>query len=165
MLHLQTLTMKNRVNIIGAGISGLCVGCYLQMNGFEVQIFEKHSIPGGLCTSWKKGEYTVDGSIHWILGSNDKDGFFDMWNEILDVKKIPFYNHEIRLTLEVKKHADKYGSKTFILYTNLERLQSYMLDLSPEDEVVIRRFIQDIRDLQQFRFPPILDKLPFFHYM
>jgi phytoene dehydrogenase-like protein len=162
VLHLQPLSMKKRVNIIGAGISGLCAGCYLQMNGFEVQIFEKHSIPGGLCTSWKKGEYTVDGSIHWILGSDDKDGFFDMWNEILDVKKIPFYNHEIRLTLEVKQHADKYGSKTFILYTNLDKLQAYMLDLSPEDEHVICRFIQDIRDLQQFRVPPIMDKLPFF---
>ncbi|MBK6986448.1 MAG: NAD(P)/FAD-dependent oxidoreductase [Bacteroidetes bacterium] len=32
------------------------------MNDFETQIFEKHSIPGGLCTSWQNGEYTIDGS-------------------------------------------------------------------------------------------------------
>lgn len=154
--------MKKKVNIIGAGISGLCAGCYLQMNGFEVEIFEKHSIPGGLCTSWKKGDFTVDGSIHWILGSDDKDGFFDMWNEILDVKSIPFHNHDVRLTLEVKNNADKYGSKVFILYTNLERLKDYMLDLSPEDAKPIHRFIRDIRLLQQFRVPPLMDKLPFF---
>ena len=165
VLHLQPLFMKKKINIIGAGVSGLCAGCYLQMNGFEVQIFEKHSIPGGLCTSWKKGEYTVDGSIHWVLGSDDKDGFFDMWNEIIDVKSIPFHNHDIRLSLEVKKHANKYGSKTFVMYTNLDKLRDYMLDLSPEDAKTIHSFIHDIRLLQQFRVPPLMDKLPFFQSM
>ena len=48
------LESKPKINIIGAGISGLCAGCYLQMNGFETHIFEKHDIPGGLCTSWEK---------------------------------------------------------------------------------------------------------------
>ncbi|MBL0079267.1 MAG: NAD(P)/FAD-dependent oxidoreductase [Bacteroidetes bacterium] len=49
-----------KINIIGAGISGLSAGCYLQMNGFETEIFEKHTIPGGLCTSWNK-KFLVDG--------------------------------------------------------------------------------------------------------
>ena len=152
--------MKKRVNIIGAGISGLCAACYLQMNGFEVNVFEKHSIPGGLCTSWQNGEYTVDGSIHWVLGSDDKDGFFDMWNEIIDVKKIQFHNHDVRMTLEVKNNKNKYGSNVFVFYTNLDKLQSYMLDLSPEDETLIKKIIKDIRVLQQFRVPPNMDKLP-----
>ncbi len=70
------MTQKKTINIIGAGISGLTAGCYLQMNGFETQIFEKHSIPGGLCTSWKKGDYTIDGCVHWILGSDKGSGFY-----------------------------------------------------------------------------------------
>lgn len=153
--------MTKKINIIGAGISGLCAGCYLQMNGFDTQIFEKHAIPGGLCTSWKKGDYTIDGSVHWILGSDEKDGFYDMWTEILDLKKIPFHNHEIRMVLEVEKNTNKYGEKSFVFYTNLDRLQAYMIDLSKEDEKVIKKFISDIRDLQQFRVPPIFDPLPF----
>jgi len=28
-----------------------------------------HSLPGGLCTSWKRGEYTIDGCLHWLSGS------------------------------------------------------------------------------------------------
>lgn len=52
---------KITVNIIGAGISGLTTGCYLQMNGFETRIYEKHSVPGGLCTSWEKNGFTIDG--------------------------------------------------------------------------------------------------------
>ena len=78
---------KLKINIIGAGISGLSAGSYLQMNGFETQIFEKHSIPGGLCTSWKNGEYTIDGSIHWILGSNKGSGFYKTDSRAATVKK------------------------------------------------------------------------------
>ena len=36
------MQQKIKINIIGAGISGLSAGSYLQMNGFETQIFEKH---------------------------------------------------------------------------------------------------------------------------
>ena len=151
---------KIKVNIIGAGVSGLCAGSYLQMNGFDVEIFEKHSIPGGLCTSWKKGDYTVDGSIRWVLGTDKGSGFYSMWSELLDLKKIPFHHHEERICLEVKEHKNKYGSSIFHLYNNLDRLQAYMLDLAPEDEKIIRRFINDIRVLQDFDLPPVMDKLP-----
>ncbi|HMN32107.1 MAG TPA: NAD(P)/FAD-dependent oxidoreductase [Chitinophagaceae bacterium] len=153
--------MKKKINIIGAGISGLCAGCYLQMNGFETQIFEKHSMSGGLCTSWEKQGYTIDCSVHWILGSTEKNGFFDMWNEILDMEKIDFHNHEVRLALEVKENTNKYGNKSFLLYTNLDRLQKYMLDIAPEDKKVIQLFIKNIRKLQAFKVPPMMDKLPF----
>lgn len=148
-----------KVNIIGAGISGLSAGCYLQMNGFETQIFEKHSIPGGLCTSWKKGEYTFDGCVHWILGSDKGSSFHKMWSEILDMDKIPFHNHDIRLELEIKT-PNKYGEKVFKLYTNLDQLQAYLLDLSPEDEKQIKAFIKPMRVMQKFDLPPVMDPLP-----
>ena len=134
------MQQKPTINIIGAGISGLSAGCYLQMNGFETQIFEKHSI----------------GSIHWILGSNEGSGFHKMWSELIDMKKVPFHNHDIRLHVDLKNNADKYGNKTFKLYTNLDKLRDYMLDLSPEDKDVINEVIQDIRNLQQFELPPVM---------
>ena len=154
------MTQKKTINIIGAGISGLTAGCYLQMNGFETQIFEKHSIPGGLCTSWKKGDYTIDGCVHWILGSDKGSGFYTMWSEILELETIPFYHHEVRIHVEVKNNTDKYGSKLFKFYTNLNQLQAYMIDLAPEDEKVTKAFINDIRVLQEFELPPVIDKLP-----
>ncbi|NMC56517.1 MAG: NAD(P)/FAD-dependent oxidoreductase, partial [Eubacteriaceae bacterium] len=51
---------KKSVLIIGAGIAGLCAGCYAQMNGYESKIYEMHSLPGGLCTSWNRKNYTID---------------------------------------------------------------------------------------------------------
>ena len=150
-----------KINIIGGGASGLCAGIYLQLNGFDVHIFEKHSIPGGLCTSWHKGEYTFDGCVHWILGSDKGSSFNIMWNEILDMKKIPFHNHDVRMHIDVKENADKYGSKTFTLYTNVDRLEKYMIDLSPEDTAVIKKFSKSIRLMQTFDLPPVMDDLPF----
>lgn len=150
-----------RILIVGAGLSGLCAGCYLQQNGFDVEIFEKHSIPGGLCTSWKKGDYLIDGSIHWILGSDKGSGFYKMWAELIDLRQVAFYNHTDRIVLEVEKNVNKYGDNRFVVYTDLEKFKSYLLDLAPEDKKPIHRLIQDIRDLQAFELPPVLDPLPF----
>lgn len=154
-----------KVSIIGAGMSGLTAGCYLQMNGFETEIFEKHSIPGGLCTSWHKDGYTIDGCAHWILGTDSGSSFHKLWSEILDMKKLEFVNHEVRIEVEVKKTKDKYGSNVFKLYTNLNQLEKYLLDLSPEDEKPIKELIKSMRVMQKFDLPPIMDDLPFFQSM
>ena len=39
-MHVDVRVMK-RVKIAGAGIAGLSVGCYLQMNGYDTRIFER----------------------------------------------------------------------------------------------------------------------------
>ncbi len=151
---------KPKISIIGAGVSGLTTGCYLQMNGFETQIFEKHNLPGGLCTNWQKGEYTFDGSVHWILGSDKGSGFYYLWSELLQLDKIPFHNHKVRLEVEVLKNSDKYGSKRFRLFTNLVELQAYIDDIAPEDSAVFRKFIKKVKVLQEFDAPPLMEKLP-----
>jgi phytoene dehydrogenase-like protein len=60
--------------VIGAGIAGLATGCYGQMNGYRTRIFEMHTLPGGLCTSWKRRGYTFDGCIHWLIGAGPGSG-------------------------------------------------------------------------------------------
>jgi len=51
------------------------------MNGYETEIYEAHSIPGGLCTSWKRGGYTIDGCLQWLTGSGPGNGFYRFWKE------------------------------------------------------------------------------------
>jgi len=29
-----------------------------------------HDKPGGLCTSWKRKGFKIDGCIHWLVGSS-----------------------------------------------------------------------------------------------
>ena len=71
--------MAKSVIIIGAGIAGLSAGCYLQMNGYDTEVYEAHSQPGGLCTAWKRQGYTFDLCIHWLGGSGSAGAFHGMW--------------------------------------------------------------------------------------
>lgn len=149
-----------KVNIIGAGISGLSIGSYLQMNGFETEIFEKHDKAGGLCTSWKNGDYTFDGSIHWLLGSGACSPFYQLWSELIDMDSIRFVNHELRADIEVKDHTNIMGSKVFHLYTNLDRLENYCISIAPEDSQTIHKLIRSIRKIQHYEIPPMIKSVP-----
>ena len=60
---------ERTIIIIGASIGGLAAGCYGQMNGYRTQIFELHTLPGGLCTSLKRTGYAFDSCIHWLIGA------------------------------------------------------------------------------------------------
>ncbi len=149
-----------KINIIGAGIAGLSTGCYLQMNGFETEIFEKHSHAGGLCTSWKRGDFTFDGCIHWVLGSNPSNPFYLLWSELIDMSSIEFKNHELMMDVEVKDTFDLNGGNVFHLYTDLNRLSDYMIDLAPEDSTLIKKLIQSMRKIQGYEIPPMIKSVP-----
>ncbi len=82
--------MSKKVIIIGAGIAGLSAGCYLQLNGYDTEIFELHNLPGGLCTSWKRGNYIFDGCIRWVVGSGPANNYYHLWDELIDMKTLKF---------------------------------------------------------------------------
>jgi phytoene dehydrogenase-like protein len=127
--------------IIGAGIAGLSAGCYLQISGFQTQIFETHSIPGGLLTGWTRNGYNIDGCIHGFLGSSKKHPYYHMWNEIIPMDDIQFIDYE---KMYVFMFEDE---KEFSIYANLNRFQEYLLEISPEDSTPIKEFVNDTRAL------------------
>jgi len=45
-------------------MGGLSAGVYGQLNCYDTQIFESHSLPGGQCTAWKRNGYTFDVCKH-----------------------------------------------------------------------------------------------------
>ncbi|RME34100.1 MAG: NAD(P)/FAD-dependent oxidoreductase [Thermoflexia bacterium] len=73
---------KRSVIIIGAGVAGLSAGRYAQMYGYQSHIFEMHTLPGGLCTSWQRKGYTIDGCIHWLVGSSPSSPLYPLWEEV-----------------------------------------------------------------------------------
>ena len=50
-----------KIIVVGAGISGLTAAVYLQRSGFDVTLYEQHTIPGGLSTSWKRKGFFFEG--------------------------------------------------------------------------------------------------------
>ena len=144
---------KRSIIIIGGGIAGLSAGCYGQMNGFSTRIFEMHKKkPGGLCTAWKRQGYTVDGCIHWLVGSSSRSVLHKIWTDLgaLEGKTIVDFDEYGRF-----EAAD---GKTFIVYADIDRLERHMKELAPEDLPVIEEFIAAARKCS--RFEPPLGKAP-----
>ncbi len=144
--------MAKKINIIGAGIAGLSAGCYLQMNGYDTEIFELHDLPGGLCTSWDRMDYTIDGCIHWLVGSRKNDEFYNLWNELIDMSKIRFVDFDEYFRIEGDDGA--YIS----VFTDLDKLEKEFLTKAPEDREFIYEFINAARKLSHFKIP--INKAP-----
>lgn len=144
--------MGHKVIIIGAGISGLSAGCYLQMNGYDTEIYELHYLPGGLCTSWDRKGYTIDNCIHWLVGSGPTDNFYKLWNELIDMKSLQFVDHEEYIRVE-----DANG-KCIRVFTDVDRLEKEMLEKAPEDKDLIIRFTKAVRKCTKLNMP--VDKAP-----
>ena len=54
-----------QVIVIGAGFSGMAAAAVLAQQGYEVQLIEQHSEPGGRCRTWKKDGFTFDMGPSW----------------------------------------------------------------------------------------------------
>lgn len=139
--------MRKKVLIIGGGMAGLSAGAYLRLNGFDTEIFELNQMPGGVCTSWKRGDYTVDWCIHWLVGSGSSDSFYDRWSELIDISHIEIVNHDEYAVIE-----DEAGNLLH-LYTNLDRLKAEFLEKAPEDTEKIEEFAAACRKLCDMNMP------------
>jgi phytoene dehydrogenase-like protein len=137
---------EKSIIIIGAGLAGLSAGCYAQMNGYRTQIFEMHTLPGGLCTSWKRKGYTFDGCIHWLMGSRS-GAFHRFYKELGAVQDRPMVDHKEFLRVEGP------GGKTWSVYTDIDRLEQHMLELSPADAGVIVELCSAARVLTRGDLP------------
>ena len=139
--------MTKKINIIGAGIAGLSAGCYLQMNGYDTEIFELHDKPGGLCTAWERQGYTIDGCIHWLVGVNPDEGFYRLWNELIDMSHLPVYQDQVYLRIE------EGTGRAVTLYRDVDRLEEELVSIAPEDKRLIRELTTAIRKFTHFKMP------------
>ncbi len=87
--------MARKIVIIGGGIAGLSTGCYGRMNGYDTEIFEMHTIPGGVCTGWQRKGYTFDGCLHFLVGTGPANPLHQVWQEVgaFDPKRV--VDHEV----------------------------------------------------------------------
>lgn len=148
----MTETSDRSVIIIGAGVAGLSAGCYARMNGYRTHIFEMHTQPGGLCTSWRRKGYTIDGCIHWLVGSSPTSPFYPLWQEVGAVQ-----GREFLYAREYTRFETEDG-RTLRFPTHLHELEAHWLDFAPHDAPHIREFVAAARRLVGFQQP--LDRPP-----
>ena len=145
--------MSKKVLIIGGGIAGLSAGIYAAMNGFETEIIEMHDVAGGQCTAWDRKGYRFDYCLHWLVGTS-QGAFNEIWKETNVINsETEIIDHEIHSRI-----LDEKGNE-FIIYTNIDRWEKYLIELAPEDKASIQRMCSDMRKsalLEPFALAPEL---------
>ena len=148
--------MSKRIVIIGGGIAGLSAGIYSAMNGFDTEIIEMHTAAGGQCTAWDRKGYRFDYCLHWLVGTS-KGAFHKIWKETNVINnETEIIDHEIHSRI-----LDDEGNE-FIIYSNIERWERYLLSLAPEDKSSIQKMCNDMKKsalLQPFALAPELRSL------
>ena len=138
---------EKTVLIIGAGMAGLSAGCYAQRNGFRSRILEMHDKPGGLCTAWQRKGYTIEGCLHWLVGSGSRNAFHSMWQDLGALEGREFLYQPEYLRLEQRE------GEPLVFWSDLDRLGEELLQLAPEDRLPLGEFLSDCQALARMRIP------------
>ena len=136
---------RRRIVIIGGGIAGLSTAVYALKCGYQVEVLEMHDMAGGLAMSWRRGQYTFETCLHWLVGSSPIGEFHAQWREILDIEKLTFINPEEFVRIETE------NGENLSVYTNVDHLEAELLRRAPQDAVAIRDLTRSIRSLGKFR--------------
>ncbi|MFE9248887.1 phytoene desaturase family protein [Streptomyces sp. NPDC007088] len=125
--------------IIGAGLGGLSTGCYARMNGYRTHILEMHEIPGGCCTAWERGDFTLDACVSWLLGSGPGNEMHQIWLELgaLQGKEVRHFD-----VFNIVRARD---GRAVYFYSDPDRLEAHLRELSPPDARRIKEFCDHLR--------------------
>ena len=80
--------------IIGAGLGGLSCGAAFARQGFKPLVLEQHSKPGGYATTFTRGGFTFDVSLH-STSAGERNGLRNLiegFPEISDIEFVPHPN-------------------------------------------------------------------------
>jgi phytoene dehydrogenase-like protein len=139
------LGVSRKILIIGGGIAGLCAAVYPRQCGYQAEVLEMNDLAGGLAMSWRRGTYTFETCLHWLLGSRPGAEFHDCWRELFDISELRFVDHDEMVRIETE------NGDSLSIPTDPARLEATLLDRSPADTKAIRAFVADVRRLAGFR--------------
>ncbi len=134
-----------KIVIVGGGIAGLCAAVYALKCGYDVEVLEMHDMAGGLATSWRRGAYTFETCLHWLVGSKPGADFHALWQEICDIDRLTFIDPEEFIRIETE------SGDNLTIFTNVDRLEAELLRRAPQDAPAIRDLIHSLRTLSKLR--------------
>jgi phytoene dehydrogenase-like protein len=118
------------------------------MNGYATHIFEKESRPGGVCTSWRRGEYVFDGCIEWLVGTRPGSFTNRIWQELGALDNRQIVDHDEFVCIESR------DGRVMHVYADADRLEQHLRELSPADAGMAHALCQAIRRIAALDLPP-----------
>jgi all-trans-retinol 13,14-reductase len=150
--------------IIGSGLGGLSCASYLAKHGQKVLVLEKHSVPGGYATSFKRGDYTFDSSFHMLDGV----GKGQFWRSFFDKCGIEDSIEFTKLKYSFRMIFPGHDIK--LLSGNLQEVINTLEESFPNEKEGIRSLFKEMtnlyNDLCKFlpKTAPIWQQLPTFPF-
>lgn len=136
-----------KIVVVGGGIAGLSAGVYGLLAGYDVTIYEKNAVAGGQCMGWNRKGYHIDNCIHWLTGTKEGTDLRKVW------EKVGALSPDSEFAKTEAFYTSCVGNQRATLWNDLERTERELLELAPEDEVEIRKFIEHVRYAQCCEVP------------
>ncbi len=131
--------MSRKIAIIGGGIAGLSTGCYARMNGYDTEIFEMHTAPGGVCTGWTRKGYLFDGCLHFLVGTGPTSSLHRVWQELGALCGKRVIDHD------VFGHIVLPDGRALAQYADVDRLTATLKEISPRDGAALDQLANDVK--------------------
>jgi phytoene dehydrogenase-like protein len=131
--------------VVGGGLAGLSTGVYALRNGFDVTVVEHNLTLGGVCTAWHRGDYTVDGCIHWLTGGP----FTQIYEELGILPAVPLHTLDTWAT-----YRNVLEGVEVPITRDLDALVARLSEISPKDGDELSRMRQGARDFVAMK-PPL----------
>jgi phytoene dehydrogenase-like protein len=128
-----------KIIIIGGGVSGISAGIYAREAGFNAEIFEKNQTAGGQCMGWNRKKHHIDNCIHWLTGTKKGTSLRNVWEEVGALES------DTEFVDDDNFYTSYVGNQGTTLWRDLERTEKELLELSPEDEIEIKKFITHVK--------------------
>ena len=129
--------MNFDVIVLGSGIAGLTCASRLSKLGFKVGVFEKHHIPGGYATNFKRHGYNFDVSLHGIGALDEGGNTYNILNHCGVIDKITPIKNDIAYSVP-------YKDKLIHVPNDLTLYKNLLFELFPNEVKNINRLFNDI---------------------
>ena len=134
--------------VIGAGNGGLMTACRAAMMGLKVLVVERHNLPGGAATSFVRGRFEFDASLHEIpdFGKGESRGELGrLFDELgIRVEMIP-----IRDAFRYVVEKDGVRSLDVTFPHGKEKVMELIERICPEDVEAMKRFFDAYQDMEK----------------
>jgi phytoene dehydrogenase-like protein len=142
------MTQQYDTVIIGAGMSGLGAGIRLAMFDKKVCIIEKHSIPGGLNSWYKRGKRVLDTGLHAMTNFAVKGDKKKPLGKLLKQLRIPYEAFEL---VEQSFSLIDYPNTQLRFSNDIDELTSSVVAQFPQEKeswLKLLKMIEEYDELQ-----------------